>query len=140
LRVWCAADAQLPDLVELLVEREHFLQQRRRDLLRRFLGTLCREALEADEILEPRPWLAKRAVRVVQIRRAFEARAALLGRCVVEVIRVKLPTERAKALLQVGRFELQLSRETEERKIVAVASQRQELRTLRTEMDIDRGA
>ena len=81
--------AQLANLVELLVQREHFLEQRRRHLRPRArpptspaadpsIASRC--SIARDRILQ-------RAIRVVQIRRALEAREPLGRRRVVEVVR-----------------------------------------------------
>ena len=51
-----AARAQLADLVELLVQREHFLEQRRRHLLRGFLRRLRRRSpFELEQIFRRAP-------------------------------------------------------------------------------------
>ena len=80
--------AQLPDLIQLLVQREHFLEQRRRHLTRRLFRAFRRQALPSlQQVFDARHRLAQRAIRVVQIRRPLEAGAPLGRRRVVEVVR-----------------------------------------------------
>ena len=50
---------------------------------------------------------------------------------------MKLPAERAEALLEIGRVDVQLARQPEEREVVAVTAERQDLRALRTEVRVD---
>jgi hypothetical protein len=53
---------------------------------------------------------------------------------------VELAAERAKLLLEINRVEIQLARNTEERIVIALTAERQNLRALRTEVRIDRRA
>ena len=98
-----AAGAQLADLVELLVQREHFLEQRRRHLLGRLGRTRRGEAFELQQVLDPRDRLLQRPVGVVQVRRPLEAGAPLGRRRVVEVVGMELAAQRAEALLEIAR-------------------------------------
>ena len=53
---------------------------------------------------------------------------------------MKLAAQRAEPLLEIGRVEVQLARQPEEREVVAVAAERQDLRALRAEVHVDRRA
>ena len=68
------------------------------------------------------------------------ARPPLGGRGVVEEIRMKLPAERAEALLERGALQVQPVRQTHEGEVVAMSAERQDLRALRTEVGVDRRA
>src|SRR6187402_873072 len=138
-----AAVAPFAHLVELLVQREHFLEQRRRHVLRsgRLAAVGRREnAFELEQVDDSRDRVLQRAVRIVQIRGALEAGTPLAGCRVVEVVRVELPAERAKTLLEERRIELQLPRHAHEGEVVAVPSNRQNLGALRAEVHIHRSA
>ena len=62
------------------------------------------------------------------------------GRRVVEVVGMELPAQLAEAPLEIGGVEIQLARQAEEREVVAVPAERQDLRALRTEVRVDRRA
>ena len=53
---------------------------------------------------------------------------------------MELAAERAKPLFEIGDVEVQLARNAEEREIVALTAERQDLRALRAEVHVDRGA
>src|SRR5207302_1317066 len=75
-----AARSQFPDLVELLVQREHFFEEARWDfrsakafaLRSGLLRAAGREPLDLQQILEARNRVLERSVRVVQVRRSRE--------------------------------------------------------------------
>src|SRR5687767_174180 len=80
-----AAAAKVAHLVELLVEGKHLFEHRSRHL-RGIAGivsgatrVLCpwRKPFEPEEVLRARDRIAKRAIRIVQVRGPFEARATL---------------------------------------------------------------
>src|SRR4051812_41182480 len=135
-----AALAQLADLVEFLVQREHFLEQRRRHLL------LCPAALDAvrggphafelQQVTNPRDRRLERPIRVVQVRRPLEAGAPFGRGRIVEVIRMELAAEGAEARFEVSEIELQPARNAEERKVVTVPAERQNPRALRAEVRV----
>src|SRR5262245_17108328 len=90
-------------------------------------------------MLDARGQAAQRAIRVVQIRRPLEARDALRGSGVVEIVWMKLPAQVAKPSLEIGRLNRELSRQPHEREIVAVPSEREDPAALRTEVLVYRG-
>jgi hypothetical protein len=53
---------------------------------------------------------------------------------------MKLTAQRPESLLEIRGGEVQPARQTEETEIVAVTAQREDLRALRAEMDVDRSA
>src|SRR5262249_13291723 len=108
-----AGGALLANLVELLVEREHLLEQRRRHRLRGFLRRPKPESFGVEEVLDARHRILERPIRVVQIRRTLEAGAALGRRRVVEVVRVELAAQIAEATFEGRRIDIQLSWEAE---------------------------
>src|SRR5262245_5230636 len=128
------------NLVELLVEREHFFEQGRRDRLRRLLRRSHADALGVEQVFDPSDRVPERAIRVVQVRRSFEARSTLGWRRVVEVVRMELPAQVAEAPLEIPWIEVQFPPQAEKRKVIAVAAERQNLGALRTEMRVDRRA
>src|SRR5262249_62303143 len=71
---------------------------------------------------------------------SLEAGGALGGCRVVEIVGMKLPAEIAEALLELRGIEVQPARHAEKREVVAVAAEREDLRALRAEMRVDRGA
>src|SRR5687767_2437502 len=77
-----AAGAKISHLVELFVQGEHFLEQSRRHLLRLFRAGGS-EALELEQVTDPRDRLFEGSIRVVQIRRTLQARPSLRWRRVV---------------------------------------------------------
>ncbi len=108
-----------------------------RNLLGRFLGTACREPFELQQVLDPRDRLLQGPIRVVQIRRALETRAAFRRRRVEEVVRMKLPAQAAEPLLEIVGADVELARQPEKREVVAVPADRQDLRALRAEVRVD---
>src|SRR5207247_9488761 len=80
------------------------------------------------------------AIRVVQIGRALEAREAFGRRRVVEVFRMKLAAQLAEAPLEIAGVDDKTARQTEKRKVVAVASEREDAAALRAEVLVDGSA
>ena len=131
----------LANLVELLVQLEHFFEQRRRHLRRSASFRLRRrQPLDRQQMLDARRRSAQRAIRVVEIRRALEAGQPLGWRRVVVVVGMKLTAQIAEAPLEVRRRDRQLARQAEEREVVAVPAQRQDAAALRAEVLVDRSA
>src|SRR5437763_2880774 len=116
----CPSRAHLAYFVELLVQREYLFEKIRWHLLGCFLWTARCEAFDLQQVFQTCYRVLQRAVRVVQIRRPLEARAALRGCRIKEVIGVELSAQPAKPLLQIVRADVQLPGQAKEREIVAV--------------------
>ena len=125
-----AARLLLPHLVQLLVQREHFFEQTLgRGRSAKAFALLCprrptrSDAFELQQILDARNGIAERAISVVQIRRLLQAGSPLGGCRIVEVVGMKLPTERAIALFEIGHVEVQLAGKAEETEEVGATRQ-----------------
>src|SRR5262249_60529705 len=95
------------------------------------------EPFELQQVFHPRRRLLQRPIRVVQIRRSLEARAAFGRGRVEEVVRMELTAQAAEPLLEVVRVDAELARQAEKQEVVAVTADRQNLRALRAEVRVD---
>src|SRR5262245_13568146 len=91
-------------------------------------------------MLDARDRILQRAVRIVEVRGAFEAGETFGGGRVVVVIRVELAAQFAEPLLELLRIDVQTPGQAEEREVVAMATKRQDPAALRAEMLVERGA
>jgi hypothetical protein len=134
------AGPYLAHLVELLVEREHLFEQRRRHLLGALAVAAGRHPFDGQQIVDARHRLAQRPIGVVQVRRPFETGPPFSRSRVVEVVRVELPTQGAEILFELHCVDSELTRHPEVREVVAVPAERQDLGALRAEVDVQRCA
>src|SRR4030095_17152760 len=79
-------------------------------------------------------------IRVVQIRRPLQTGETLGRRCVVEIVRMKLTAQVAKAPLQLRLVDDETPRPPQEREVIAVPPERENPAALRAEMLVHRGA
>src|SRR6185436_17507025 len=95
-------------------------------------------AFELEQVGNPGDRLLDRTIRVVEVRRALQAREALRRRRVIEVIRMKLAAERPEVLLEHRAVDSQLARQAKEGKVISLPPERQDLGALRAEVHVDR--
>src|SRR5688572_16531530 len=137
--------ARFADLVELLVQREHFFEQCCRHLssaaaCRVLLRPDAGQTFDCEQMLDARDRVTQGAIRVVQVRRSFEARQPLGRRGVVVVVRMELATELAEPALEILRVNGELARQPEEREVVAVSPEGENAAAVRAEVLVDRSA
>src|ERR1700684_1737172 len=89
---------------------------------------------KTQQIFDARHRIAQGAIGVVQLRGALERKLALEFRGAHEIIRVQLPGERLKPLLEVSQSKRKLSRQAEKREIICAPRQRLDLSASRAEM------
>src|SRR5258706_5278747 len=132
-----ARRTQIANLVEFLVEGEHFFEQIGRNLPGRFFGSPGGEAFKLQQVFDTRGRLLQCPVGVVEVRRSLEARAALGHRRVEKEVRMQLTAQAAEPLLEIVRVDGQLARQAEKREVIAVAADGEKPGALRAEVGVD---
>src|SRR5262249_21283527 len=132
-----AVRARLPDVVELFVQIEGFLEQARGRARGTVGAILSGETFETEQVVDAGRLTPKRPECVVQVRRPLQTGAPLGRAGVVKIVRMKLAADRPEAPLEISLVDRQLSGQAEKREVIVVPAQRKQLMALRTEMNVD---
>src|SRR3989442_11601935 len=119
-------------LIEPFVQFKYLLEQFGRRLL--LVLPFLAHAFARQQILNAADGVAQDAVGVVQLGGAVERKLALVLPGADEIVRMQLPAQLMKTLLELGSIETQLPCQPEEGEVVGAAGQRLELAAGRTKV------